>query len=60
MLNIFIRTEGGQVIKAFAWTRDAESGIRRALREAAEFGHKAIDAWAEHHEDAARTTEQPV
>lgn len=47
MLAIFIKTREGQTIRAFTWTRDAASGIARAMREAKDFGFDAVEAWAE-------------
>lgn len=44
---IFIETVTGEIIEAFTWCRDANSGIERARREAPEFGHNAVRIWAE-------------
>lgn len=44
---IFVETLSGDVIKAFTWTRDANSGIRRAQYEADKFGVDVSRVWAE-------------
>jgi hypothetical protein len=44
---IFVETVAGEIIRAFTWTRDLESGIARARREAAEFGFTPIRVWAQ-------------
>ena len=45
--RIFVRTAQGEEFMAFTWCRDEASGIARAKREGAEFGHDVVDAWAE-------------
>ncbi len=47
MFRIMVETETGDRFQAFTWTRDAASGIQRALDEAPEFDHKIKMAWAE-------------
>jgi hypothetical protein len=32
---------------AFTWCRDERSGLERAKREGAEFGHDIVAVWAE-------------
>lgn len=51
--EIFVRTADGCEFKAFTWTRDADAGIARAVREGAEFGHTIVEAWAVPVADAA-------
>lgn len=36
---MWIETADGQQVKAFTWTRDKETGMLRAKREAKEFGY---------------------
>lgn len=38
--------DGWKVVELFRWTRDAESGIRRAKQDAAEFGERFESFWA--------------
>ena len=45
--RIFVRTAQGEEFMAFTWCRDEASGIARAKRDGAEFGHDVVDAWAE-------------
>jgi hypothetical protein len=44
---IFVETVTGEIIKAFTWTRDAQSGVERARREAVEFNKVPVRVWAE-------------
>lgn len=44
--DIFARTADGQTIECFRWTRDEASGLRRAERDAKEFGVDAVQFWA--------------
>lgn len=44
---IFVETDTGEIINAFTWCRDMQSGISRAERDAKEFGVKAVRIWAE-------------
>ena len=39
---IWIELITGEIVKAFTWTRDRESGIERARRESAEFGYMNV------------------
>lgn len=43
---IMCRTTSGEIFEAFRWTRGAEAGIARALREARAFGRDVKTAWA--------------
>ncbi len=56
-LAIYCRKADGSTFRAFVWTRDAASGIARALRESPQFGytgaHRVIEAWAEELPDSA-------
>ena len=45
--RIFVRTAEGDEFQAFTWCRDEASGIARAWREGAEFGHDVAAVWAE-------------
>lgn len=45
--RIMARNLEGHAFCAFTWTRDAQSGIARAKREAREFGIDVTDIWAE-------------
>lgn len=49
---IFVETVTGEIIRAFTWCRDEQSGIARARREAVEFGHTPVRVWAEKIETA--------
>ena len=42
MIEIWVKLLDGTEFLAFHWTRDAESGIRRATREASEFGYRNV------------------
>lgn len=44
---IFVETVTGEIIRAFTWTRDPQSGVERARREAVEFGFAPLRVWAE-------------
>lgn len=44
---IFVETITGEVIEAFTWCRDKNSGILRAERDAREFGIAPVRIWAE-------------
>jgi hypothetical protein len=44
---ILVETITGDVLEAFTWTRDAQSGIDRARREAVEFKQVPVRVWAE-------------
>jgi hypothetical protein len=44
---IFVETVTGEIIRAFTWTRDMQSGINRAMKDAKEFGFTPVRAWAE-------------
>jgi hypothetical protein len=44
---IFVVLRDGSSVEAFRWTRDEQSGIARALRDAREFGVDAVSAYAE-------------
>lgn len=39
---IWIELVTGEIIKAFTWSRDRDSGIQRARTEAAEFGYSNV------------------
>lgn len=45
--KIFGKTVLGEVLELFTWVRDIQSGIRRAEREAKEFGIELVDIWVE-------------
>lgn len=45
--RIFVRTASGEEFMAFTWCRDEQSGLARAKREGAEFGHDIVAVWAE-------------
>ena len=46
--EIWFTVNGGEAVKAFTWTRDAASGIKRAKRDAAAFGYDVnqMQFWA--------------
>lgn len=44
---IFVETVAGEIISAFTWCRDANSGIARAAHDAKMFGYTAKRIWAE-------------
>jgi len=46
--EIWFAVNGGEAVKAFTWTRDAASGIKRAKRDAAAFGYDVnqMQFWA--------------
>jgi hypothetical protein len=44
---IYVETVTGEIIKAFTWCRDENSGISRAKKDAAEFGVTPVRVWAE-------------
>lgn len=44
---LFGRKADGSVIELFRWTRDAESGVRRAWADAERFGMEFSSVWAE-------------
>jgi hypothetical protein len=44
---IFVETLAGEIVEAFAWTRDQQSGVERARKDAKEFGVQASRVWAE-------------
>lgn len=44
---IFVETITGEIIRAFTWSRDENSGIQRAENDAKEFGHIPVYIWAE-------------
>lgn len=44
--RVFVRTVEGAEFEAFTWCRDEASGIERAWREGAEFGHEIETVWA--------------
>jgi len=44
---IFVETVTGEIIEAFTWCRDADSGIKRAERDAKDFGVVVARIWAE-------------
>jgi hypothetical protein len=43
---IFVETITGEIIRAFTWTRDPQSGIDQARREAVSFGYSPLRVWA--------------
>lgn len=45
--KIFGKTVLGEVLELFTWVRDIQSGIRRAEKEAKEFGIELVDIWVE-------------
>lgn len=44
---IFVETSAGEIIRAFTWTRDEQSGINRAKADAIKFGLNVVRVWAE-------------
>lgn len=45
---IFVETTAGQIIRAFTWCRDEQSGLARARRDSIEFGYGyPARVWAE-------------
>ena len=44
---IFVEDVSGEIIEAFTWIRDKESGINRAKKDAVEFGYTPNRVWAE-------------
>lgn len=44
---IFVETIAGEVIRAFTWTRDEQSGVARARKDAITFGVTPVRIWAE-------------
>lgn len=44
---IFVETNSGEIIEAFTWCRDRQSGVERARRDAKDFGHIPVKIWAE-------------
>ncbi len=45
--RIMARKADGTVFECFTWTRDAESGVRRAFADAKAFAVQITEAWAE-------------
>lgn len=45
LYDIFIRTESGDKFKAFTWRGCPVEGVKRARREAAQFGHVVEMVW---------------
>jgi hypothetical protein len=43
---IYAREANGRVFRAFTWTRDSASGIRRAWADAEKFGITLTTVWA--------------
>lgn len=44
---IWCQTPDGMIFEAFRWCRDAPSGVKRAIQEAAAFNVKVVKVWAE-------------
>lgn len=44
---IFVETITGEIIRAFTWSRDPQSGVERARQESSKFGFTPLRVWAE-------------
>ena len=44
---IFVEDVSGEIIEAFTWIHDKESGINRAKKDAVKFGYTLNRVWAE-------------
>jgi hypothetical protein len=44
---IFVETVAGEIIRAFTWCKDANSGIERARQDARDLSNFSIRVWAD-------------